>query len=508
MRRSAANLPALPPHRHPWRGLLRPRRSPDAWAAVLFLLPNLLGTATFVLLPFAETIRRSFCDALGKRFVGLANYRSVIENAAFRLAARNTARFLCTCVPVLLLCSLFLALGVQAVAKRRDGGETRRGKVFRTTFLLPMAIPVASIVILWKVLFARNGLVNGMISALGGQAVDFMGTEAAFWVLVFTYVWKNAGYDMILWLAGLDGISADLYEAASVDGANARQTFFHITLPNLLPTLTLVSVLSLLNSFKAFREAFLVGGNYPHQSMYLLQHLFNNWFLSLDLPRLTAAAVLMALALSGLILALQRIWTGDRPFPRGGFVMKAFSVFVAAAAACLFFLTGCGAASQSASSGLPAASHPESTLPPAAAPTSTPTPSPAVPPAPEAAAATEPTPEPEAAAEETLFDPDAADDSGVVVKMTDTGFVLSLTVVEHQGGSAGTAVMAEAGTSARLSVTCTEETRYIAIYADGNGNSSQAEGCAAMVQANAFVYITGSRTDSGVTADAVAILNP
>ena len=114
--------------------------------------------------------------------------------------------------------------------------------------------------------------------------MDFMGTEAAFWVLVFTYVWKNAGYDMILWLAGLDGISADLYEAASVDGANAWQKFFYITLPNLLPTLTLVSVLSLLNSFKAFREAFLVGGNYPHESMYLLQHLFNNWFLSLDLP--------------------------------------------------------------------------------------------------------------------------------------------------------------------------------------------------------------------------------
>lgn len=90
------------------------------------------------------------------------------------------------------------------------------------------------------------------------------------------------------------------------------RSFFYITLPNLLPTLTLVSVLSLLNSFKAFREAFLVGGNYPHESMYLLQHLFNNWFLSLDLPRLTAAAVLMALALSGLILALQRIWTRDK----------------------------------------------------------------------------------------------------------------------------------------------------------------------------------------------------
>ena len=317
MRRSGENCPALPPHR-PWRrhSMRRSPRNSEGRAAILFLLPSLLGTAVFVLVPFAETVRRSFCDALGKKFVGFANYRSVLENTAFRLAAQNTVRFLCTCVPILLLCSLLLALGVQAVAKHRSGSDTRRGKVFRTTFLLPMAIPVASIVILWKVLFARNGLVNGVLSALGGQAVDFMGTEAAFWVLVFTYVWKNAGYDMILWLAGLDSISADLYEAASVDGANAGQKFFYITLPNLLPTLTLVSVLSLLNSFKAFREAFLVGGNYPHQSMYLLQHLFNNWFLSLDLPRLTAAAVLMALALSGLILALQRMWTWEKAFPQ------------------------------------------------------------------------------------------------------------------------------------------------------------------------------------------------
>ena len=294
--------------RPPFPRRRRRRPDPEARAAVLFLLPSLAGTAVFVLLPFAETVRRSFFDTLGRNFVGLANYRSVLGNSAFRLAAKNTARFVCTCVPLLLAVSLLLALGVRAVARRRDGSETRRGRLFRTSFLLPMAIPVASIVVLWQALFAQNGLVNGALAALGAQPVDFMGTGAAFWVLVLTYVWKNAGYDMVLWLAGLDGISADLYEAAAVDGAGAWQKFWHITLPNLLPTLALVGVLSLLNSFKAFREAFLVGDSYPHESMYLLQHLFNNWFLSLDLPRLTAAAVLTALALSGLILALQRMW--------------------------------------------------------------------------------------------------------------------------------------------------------------------------------------------------------
>ena len=212
--------------RPPFPRRRRRRPDPEARAAVLFLLPSLAGTAVFVLLPFAETVRRSFFDTLGRNFVGLANYRSVLGNSAFRLAAKNTARFVCTCVPLLLAVSLLLALGVRAVARRRDGSETRRGRLFRTSFLLPMAIPVASIVVLWQALFAQNGLVNGALAALGAQPVDFMGTGAAFWVLVLTYVWKNAGYDMVLWLAGLDGISADLYEAAAVDGAGAFRPDF------------------------------------------------------------------------------------------------------------------------------------------------------------------------------------------------------------------------------------------------------------------------------------------
>ena len=134
-----------------------------------------------------------------------------------------------------------------------------------------------------------------------------MGTGAAFGVLIFTYLWKNCGYDMILWLAGMDGISKALYEAAEVDGANAFQQFRYITLPGLVPTMMMVSVLSLLNTFKVFREAYLVAGRYPHDSIYLLQHLFNNWFLDLDLGRLTAGAVLMAAVLLVLILLLQKL---------------------------------------------------------------------------------------------------------------------------------------------------------------------------------------------------------
>ena len=275
---------------------LRRREARAAWA---FIIPSLLGIAILVLIPFGEAIRRSLFNNPGTRFLGLQNYRNVLDNAAFKLAAENTGKFILACVPILLLISFILALSVQALGKR--------GRTYKTTFLLPMAIPVASVSLLWKVLFADNGLANGVLSFLGAEPVSFLGSNAAFWVLIFTYLWKNSGYNMILWLSGMDGISKDLYEAAEVDGAGYRQKLWYITIPNLLPTLGMLSVLSLLNTFKVYREAYLVAGKYPHDSIYLLQHLFNNWFFDLDLGRLTAGAVMMAMVMLIVILLLQKI---------------------------------------------------------------------------------------------------------------------------------------------------------------------------------------------------------
>ena len=281
--------------------LLRPGLRQERRAAALLLAPSLAGVAAFYLLPFLEVVRRSFTDALGRRFLGLSNYKTVLANSAFRTAASNTARFLCVCIPALLALSLAMALLVRAAGKR--------GKVFSVSFLLPLAVPVASVVLLWKVLFAQNGLANTLLTSLGAQPVDFMGTGAAFWVLIATYLWKNSGYDMVLWAAGLERIPESQYEAAAVDGANAWQAFWAVTWPGLGPTFGLTALLSLINSFKVFREAYLVAGAYPHESMYLLQHLFNNWFLSLELGRITAAAVIVVgvmLAGAGALWALRR----------------------------------------------------------------------------------------------------------------------------------------------------------------------------------------------------------
>ena len=135
-----------------------------------------------------------------------------------------------------------------------------------------------------------------------------MSTGWAFWILVFSYIWKNLGYNIILWLAGLNSISKEIYESAKVDGASDFQCFTKITIPCLKPTLYTISVLSLLNSFKVFREAYLVAGDYPDKSMYLLQHLFNNWFVNLDLDKMAAAAVVCTMFFLVFILLLQGLW--------------------------------------------------------------------------------------------------------------------------------------------------------------------------------------------------------
>ena len=271
-----------------------------AW---IFLAPSLLLVAVMVLLPFCDILRRSFSSAMSGQFVGLANYQRVLANEAFRLAASNTAKFIAICLPLLLVMSLLVALMLSAVREERG--------VFKTSFLIPMAIPVASIVFLWRAMFHDNGILNAALEAGGLEPISWIGSGAAFWVLVLTYLWKNIGYDMVLWISGLSGISPYLYESAEIDGANSWKRFWRITLPNLLPTTFTVLVLSLLNSFKVFREAYLIAGSYPHDSMYMLQHLFNNWFVNLDVDKMCAGAVLMALVVFLLIMLLQKVWSRE-----------------------------------------------------------------------------------------------------------------------------------------------------------------------------------------------------
>lgn len=280
---------------------LRKRRSYDGKQALLaagFLAPSFLGVAIFVLLPFADVVRRSFCDVMGEQFVGLKNYQQVLSNTAFQQAAGNTVRFLVVCVPLLLVLSLLGALLIQTLQKRKD--------FFKSTFLFSMAVPVASIALLWRLFFDQYGFLNKYLEAFGLPRQNWLNSPITFGVLVFTYIWKNFGYDLILWLAGLGEIPRERYEAASVDGANRLQQFWYVTLPGIRGSLFVITILSMVNCFKVYREAYLLAGNYPHESIYLLQHIFNNWFLNLDVQKMSAGSVLLSLVMLGMMILVWR----------------------------------------------------------------------------------------------------------------------------------------------------------------------------------------------------------
>lgn len=264
----------------------------------LLLAPSLLGVGIFTLIPFADVFRRSFQKAVGTGFVGLGNYRTVLDNQAFQLAAGNTGRFLFVCLPLLLVLSLFVALLLEKLG--------RKGNFLKSGFLLPMAVPAASVVLFWQLFFDREGILNHILENFHIQGPDYMNSSGAFGVLVAVYIWKNLGYDMILWLSGLLGIPESLYEAARIDGAGEVQCFWFITRPLLVQTAFLTGTLSLVNAFKVFREAWMIAGNYPHDSIYMLQNLFNNWFTKLDMQKMTAGAVMLAAVLGIFLILCQK----------------------------------------------------------------------------------------------------------------------------------------------------------------------------------------------------------
>lgn len=267
-----------------------------------FLLPSFLGVSVFVLIPFLDVIRRSFLTAVTEEWAGLHNYQIIFANQAFQLAVKNTVRFTLVCLPLLIGSGLFLSVQLSRLKEMQ---------LIKSLFLFPLAMPAATVVLIWKMFFSRQGFLNGWMVGAGilreGQPMDYMGTGIAFWVLVFSYIWKNLGYTMVLWLAGIFSVSADLTEASRVDGATERQCFWHVIFPNLKGSLYTITILSFLNSFKVFREAYLVAGSYPHESMYLLQHLFNNWFARLELDKMAAGAVCIGIVLLAVILLLRRL---------------------------------------------------------------------------------------------------------------------------------------------------------------------------------------------------------
>lgn len=259
----------------------------DSSAALLFLVPSVFGFALFYLIPFAIGVFYSFMDStVDSQFVGLDNYRELFASDSFRKASSNTFYFSVVSVPLILVLSLGLAIILNKNIYLRNW--------LRTAYVLPLVVPVASILLIWQMLFDWNGSLNAWLAGFGFERVDWMKTDAARNVIIIVYLWKNIGYNVILFLAGLQQIPKDYYETAQIEGAGRLRQFRSITLVYLTSTMFFVVIMSIINSFKVFRETYLIAGEYPHDSIYMMQHYMNNMFTSLNIQKLTAAATLMA----------------------------------------------------------------------------------------------------------------------------------------------------------------------------------------------------------------------
>ncbi|MCQ2558942.1 MAG: sugar ABC transporter permease [Oscillospiraceae bacterium] len=277
----------------------RDEQRKDFFHSLCFLFPSLLGMLVFFIMPFCIVVYYSLIDGVtSKNFVFIENYIKLFHNSAFLTAAKTTLHFTVLAVPSAVVLPMALALLLDLKIPARSE--------FRTFFLSPMMVPVASVVLIWQVLFSYNGTINELVSLFGGSPVDWLQSDYSMLVVVALFLWKNIGYNMILFMAGLANIPKELLEVADVEGAGEGYKFFHIKLRYLSPTVLFVTILSVINSFKVFREVYLLTGDYPF-NLYMLQHFMNNTFRSLDYQKLSAAAVIMALVMVVIIALLFKV---------------------------------------------------------------------------------------------------------------------------------------------------------------------------------------------------------
>ena len=267
-----------------------------AW---FFLIPSFIGVCIFYIYPLLDVVRRSFVNCEGSEFVGIDNYIEVFNNEAFKLAAVNTIRFILIGVPIILIISLWIAVKIV--------DNVWLEKQLKHVLLLPMTIPVVSLIIIWRFLFENKGIINGCLNIFGISGVKWLTTNASFYVLVLSFIWKNLGYCTIIWLVGLLAVPEEIYEAADIDGAGRITKFWYITIPNIIPTIVLQIILGVINSFKVYREAYLIAGDYPADGIYMLQHLFNNWFRELEISKMATAATINLIVITLLALFVKKL---------------------------------------------------------------------------------------------------------------------------------------------------------------------------------------------------------
>jgi multiple sugar transport system permease protein len=262
------------------RGLFRWR--PDQqWEAYLFILPSLLGFLVFVFLAVAASLGISFLNwglTGPKGFVALRNYQELLRDPVFWTTARNTVFYIITIVPLQLALGLILAIALN---------QAIRGiSAFRLIYFLPMVTTIVAGAIIFRLLLNRTGPIADVVGALGRlldtpmRMPDFLGSSRySKWAVVLLTLWKNTGFTMVIYLAALQGVPQELYDAAHVDGANGRGTFRNVAVPMISPTTFYLFILQTIGAFQLFTEPFVMTRGGPAQSsMPVVQYIYQNAF--------------------------------------------------------------------------------------------------------------------------------------------------------------------------------------------------------------------------------------
>lgn len=265
----------------------------------LFLLPSLLGVLLFFIVPFAFSLYYAMIDNMGSRnFIGLGNFVSTLSNDLFQSASLNTAIFIGIAVPLGMAIALFLAICL---------GRMQRGKTLVTLLLLlPLVVPSGTVVYFWQVIFGNNGLLIKALLQLGFEHGAVSQNQWQMGVLVAIFLWKNVSYSVVLFWSGINWIPKSYYEQMSLEGAGAWRQFRHVTWIYLLPTTFVALLMSIVNSFKVFKEIYMLYGAYPSQDIYMLQHYMNNQFVSMNMQKLSSAAYIMFLVLAVVLMIIFR----------------------------------------------------------------------------------------------------------------------------------------------------------------------------------------------------------
>ncbi|MGI5977329.1 MAG: carbohydrate ABC transporter permease [Candidatus Limivicinus sp.] len=268
--------------------------------AMVFLLPFLLLFFIFRLFPSVAGVAVSFTswNIIGKpSFAGLANFKALFHDQYFYIALLNTLKFMLYCLPPLVILGLLFALMLNSEIKGRN--------LARTFIFMPYVLTPAVIGVIWYFLYNTNsGIINYYLSCIGIGKVPWLTSEKwALFSVSVTSVWWLVGYNMLLFLTGLQNIPKELTEAAMMDGAGKIQTFFHITLPQLKTTLSLVITMSLINVIQVFDQIYtMTGGGPGTATLTLVQYLYNTAFQNFNMGYAGVIGNAILLLLSLLVL--------------------------------------------------------------------------------------------------------------------------------------------------------------------------------------------------------------